>query len=463
MGLKSRGELGVKAQLKKRFPGAFRAFETLVEARDASQATRADTFACLDGNVIMMATPNSATTFDAVVAIVTNTIKSTIATASVVIVVFDDPSNITMAKVQEQLRRDSSRASTSVFCSSDMQSEVPTSDEYTAEDVAKSQDIQALLRNRPTRYRFIDEVCRAVLAKVRPLIDDWKKNGFGDTHIVFDGVDARGADRPIGEPRVSGMVSDSEEALKLFSREFAIGEGDLKLAYVARCVRNASVASAGGIAENMKLSLCSTIDTDSFAIELIEEVRRAESGVTCNLNTLLCMRERASKRGRDDDHAAYFTCCDIALLHAMLQRHMWGRPPVSPTPQDQRAALTLLISGWAMCGCDFVDEVKPMRSDVVFEVIGDLVRRNRDVVQLMAHCWKGNRADLRLARPALSKLVSACSSRLGGMARINKQSLSSLDSLDEMVYNKTFWTAAYWNSVEFKGNLEEFGFYVPFA
>eukprot|EP00966_Prymnesium_polylepis_P098801 2288027-Prymnesium_polylepis.1 len=64
------------------------------------------------------------------------------------------------------------------------------------------------------------------------------------------------------------------------------------------------------------------------------------------------MRERAQKRGTEDEVPSYYLCCDVALLHNLLQKSMWGATR-NPTARDQRAAITLLVSGWAACGCDF--------------------------------------------------------------------------------------------------------------
>lgn len=460
MGLTSKKNVGVKAQLRSRFPSAFRDFGNLVDARDASSATRQQTFACVDGNVLMMAVPMGAKTMDAFVSIVTNSIKATLATTAVTVVVFDDPASLTLAKTQEQMRRDAHRASTMVQCSNDMFT-APTNDDYTGEDIGNVPDVQALIRNRPTRSRFIDEVCRIVMERLQRLIDEWNAAGYEGGHVIFDGIDARGAARPLREPRQPSIVATSAEAKAAFYRETVIGEGDLKLAYLGRSVRMGA-ALGTGIFQNLRLSLCTTIDTDSFAIELIEEARRSSDAKVSPVNTLICMRERASKRGRDDDHEAYYLCCDVSLLHAQIQRHMWGMSSV-PSPRDQRAAMTLLVAGWAVCGCDFVPEVNPMRSDVVFESISEIVRRHPESLEIMENAWLGQRDNMALLHQPIRQLIIACASRLGGMPRVKAQNLSNLRNIDVSVLRRASWVIAYWNSVEYRGNLDDFGFYVPYA
>ena len=106
MGLKCSGKTGVKAQLQQRFPQAFRRFDNLCDARDASMASRAQTMACVDGNVVLMSVPQSCTTLDSYVAIVFSSLKQTVATVALTVVCFDEPEALTEAKRQEQERRD---------------------------------------------------------------------------------------------------------------------------------------------------------------------------------------------------------------------------------------------------------------------------------------------------------------------------------------------------------------------
>ena len=81
MGLHSDRNNGVKAQLLKRFPQAFREFGELAEARNASEATREQAYACIDGNVLLMAVPKAATKLDDYVVILYSTLRKAIATA----------------------------------------------------------------------------------------------------------------------------------------------------------------------------------------------------------------------------------------------------------------------------------------------------------------------------------------------------------------------------------------------
>jgi hypothetical protein len=456
MGLKCSGKNGVKAQLLSRFPQAFREFESLVDARDASHAEREETFSCIDGNVILMSVPRSATKLDDYVAIVTASLKRAISTCFVTIVVFDEPSAMTEAKVQEQMKRDAARAATSVACSADIQVIHPTDDNYTKEFVEQSQDVHPLVENRGSRGRFFDEVAARVLCNLNSQIERWNASGYKGGHVLFDGVDPRGADRPLGQSRDAGVVGSCERLVDLFRRQIAIGEGDMKLADLGRRVRALSEAGDDDFGSS-KLSLVTTIDTDSFAIELIEEAKRVGQKESKPHHTLLCMRERARKRGADDERPAFFLCCDISMLHGLLQRAMWGLDR-SPSPIDQHAAITLMAAGWATAGCDFLS-LKGMRSDLVFDAMPVVVKTIPEALESIKFCFTGKREDMDKTHQAIRALAMTCASKLMDIPRVKKDVLPSIRNPDDMIVRRAAWTAAYWNSIEHKGAMDEFGFF----
>ena len=272
--------------------------------------------------------------------------------------------------------------------------------------------------------RFFDELAVRVMEKLKDQIERWSRSGHFGGHVVFDGIDARGADRPQGEPRQRGLLSSSDALAALLAREGDAGEGDLKLALMGRRVRALARATAEeSPLKSARLNLCTTTDTDSFAIELIEEARRSGEPVT-PANTLLCMRERAktAKRAREDNEEVtgqgYYTVCDVAMLHALLQRHMWGMHR-SPTPVDQRAAISLLAAGWGLARCDFV-ELQPLQAKVVLDSIGEIVKMHTDVVGEMRHAWEGDRAAVERTHAPIKMLMAACASRLMSTPRIKK-------------------------------------------
>lgn len=475
MGLKCNAKHGVKAQLLSRFPDAFRKYSTLVDARDASNASREEAFACIDGNVLMMAVPKTCRTFDAYVGIVYSSLLRAIATAMVTVVVFDDPDSMTEAKKEEQKKRDSQRAATSVVCSEELQP--PNNDDYTKELIMENQNVHDLKNCRGTRMRFYDEVAMTAMERLKVQISKWNNSGYPGGYVAMDGVDCRGASRGIGEKRVAGFVSSSDGLEEVFAREANIGEGDLKLAFLGRRVREMTTKESTeglpcpvdvdaqtdahkehvGRLKRTKLTLCTTIDTDSFAIELLEEARRSGQSAASSANTLLCMRDRQNKRGRDEDAESCYLCCDVALLHELIQRYMFGISR-NPSANDQRAAMSLMVAGWSLCGCDFV-EVKGMRSDIVFDSMPKLIKKQEAILHKMQFAWAGQRDALVMIHEPIRDLLIECAHKL-----IDVRTQKKMDAIDNMMHpndiviNRAAWVCAYWNSCEYKGNMSDFGF-----
>lgn len=457
MGLKS-APTGVKAQLRARFPRCFREFATLAEARDAIKLQRAQTVVCTDGNVLMMGVPQSCSTFESYVNMVSSILRTALATSIALVVVFDEPEHMTEAKLEEQTKRDASRRSTSVVCSSDLKS-VPDSDDYTKQYIDISTDVHSLVRDRRTRGRFFDAVCVEVMGRLRAQMARWEASGHPTGTVIFDGIDARGADRPVSEPRCPNIVSTHDAAASCFKRDTPTGEGDIKLNEIGARIRQN--ASEGQAFEGVRLTIVNTIDTDSFAIELLGDARRHITRDDSKVSTLLAMRERGTKRGTDEEKPASYLCCDVTLLNKSIQKHMWGVER-SPTPADQHSALTLMVAGWSLCGCDFV-EVKGLRADIVFDAIKEIVKLHADTMSAMRSTLDGDRSRVpALCRP-IKLLLCACASHMNSMPRVKKASADAVRYVDETPLLRASWLLNYWNLNEFRGDLHEFGFVRPFA
>ena len=459
MGLKS-DRKGVKAELKLRYKQAFKEFPSLVDARDSSLATREESFAVLDGNVLVHGIPQAARSLDAYIAILTTVLKKAIATSAVTAVVFDDPACLTEAKQQEQQRRDAARKATSVICSSDLFNDSPTDDNYETKDIESSPNVHELVGNRKTRLRFFDEVAIRVLKNLESQIDRWNNSGFKGGHVVFDGIDPRGGDRPLGYAREATMVGSSDKIVSLLRRDIQIGEGDLKLADLGRRVRALALQEDQNF-ENTKLCLTTTIDTDSFAIELIEEAKRYRETPRSSkpFNVLLCMRERPQKRGLDDEREAFYLCCDISLLQALLQQSMWSVHR-SPSAEDKHAAMTLMCAGWGMCGCDFL-ELKGMKSDVVFDSMPAVLQSHPAALDAIKCAFTGKRDDVIKIHDALRALTTTCASRLVDVPRIKQETLYGIKNPDDLILRRASWLSCYWNSIEHRGDMSDFGFFSP--
>ena len=263
MGFKSCPK-GVKKQLIARFPQAFQCFPSLIDTRLAVRTKRDETIIVLDGNVMLMSVPQSAKSLDEFVQIVFSSLYRAIVTANVTVVVFDHPGCLTAAKKAEQSKRDASQQQHQhIVHSEDMivDENHAHTDDYTVDYLESLEDLHPLVKTRASRLRLFDEV---TMRAFRKLENNLKWSGG---HLLLDGIDPLGAARAPGETRNPQIVSSSIEVGQLFRRTIQIGEGDLLLSYVGQKARQ--LASEGVFFDDYSLVMTCTIDTDSFAIEIM--------------------------------------------------------------------------------------------------------------------------------------------------------------------------------------------------
>ena len=404
-------------------------------------------------NVLLMQVPQSAATFSAYVCIVTNAIKSAMGSAALTIVCFDEPDAMTEAKLEEQRRRDAARNKTQPMCSNDIKTH-PPDDHYNEEDLDKLVDCHPVVRCRPARQRFFDEVGRQVLLNLQRTIETWAEQGH-ETVLLFDGLDPLGAKRPPNQKRRPQIYGSDEEMMEMFRREKAIGEGDLKLSVVEQRVKDLVLDDR----LEADLHLTVTIDTDSIAISLMDEARRnCEPVPVQEVKGCLCMRERATKRDLEDDEdarASYFVV-DYAHLLELIQAKIWGLNR-NPTPLDQRKATTLMCAGWAICGCDFVS-LPGMNAALVMNALPSYVKTAPELLDLMERCWSGDREATLSAVKALRRLVLMCAGDYAEAPRARKATVEKMRNYDSTVLQRAAWVISYWSHHEHSGSLHEFGF-----
>ena len=453
MGL-SGGPNGAKAVFRQRFGRAFGPMDTLKEMREVSGLPRAAALAVLDGNVMMNGLPTSVDTFGGYVQVLSGQIRAAHEAAAHVVVVFDEPAAMTEAKRDEQARRDAQRKPKEVLCSDDLVAGI-VDDRFTTEMLhAEGFNAKTLWGHRPARARFCDAVCVALL---RGFV---ARNAHRAGSLTFDGVDARGAERPFDEPRAAQVLSTNQEFWgPLLAREAPIGEGDLKLTDVTQRVHDAA-QTPGTLVAGVVLNLVVTIDTDSFAIELLQQGRRLRRGDGHNggnERTIVCFKERAQKRKGDDfEPKGHYLCCDVHVLHEELVRYFYGTLDLSREIEAQQpAALALFAAALACCGCDFV-EVKGMRVDLVLPIVRDIVRNHRDELQLMAHVLSPDRATVLRAAPAVSFLINEFADAIFEMPRMQKAHASAKSVCPAQVL-RALWTCSYWHQKEYK-NCTDWGF-----
>lgn len=399
-----------------------------------------------------MQVPRSAATFNAYIGIVTAAIRQAMGSAGVVLVVFDDPAHMTAAKREEQMKRDAQRIKAKPVCSEDL-TPFPQDDDYGPAELQGAANCHDIVGCRAARQRFFDETGRMVLLELGKSIAKWAQGG-SESAVVFDGLDPRGANRPVGEPRATQIFGSDAAVAALFQRAEPMGEGDLKLAWVEQRVRD--LAESGKLHATLHATV--TIDTDSIAIELMEQARRnCLPDPEHDVKGVLCMRERAQKReGWEDDSGAVYFCIDYGHLLRLLQEDMWGVAH-SPTPLEQRAAMSLMAAGWALAGCDFV-KVAGLNASLVMEAIPGFLKTAPELLQLMHNSWSGERTATQQLTPALRRLLLLCATNYSEKPRARKASIASMREHANELLLRAAWTVAYWNCHEFTDNLRDFGF-----
>ena len=232
------------------------------------------------------------------------------------------------------------------------------------------------------------------------------------------------------------------------------------MACVVQEQRDAGLAAFQGI----ELILISTIDTDSLAIELINEAAKAEERRLhgCSqMRTLLAFKEMTGKRGTDDFKSAY-ACFDLSLLLDQVLSFLFGKEK-DASAHLHRHSIALLSMAWTLCGSDFVS-VKGMRPDVATDVCGVLCKTDPQLLLPLSACWALQRDDVdglnkykRDACAIADRLVSEAGRVLGSMPRMSRSCASLKNEYSNTEAAKASWVSLYWHGMELK-NVAEWGF-----
>ena len=451
------GPNGAKAVFKHTFSSAFRNFDNLTQARKAVGVGRSETLAVLDGNVLVMAIPASVDTFPAYVTVLANQINAAVQAAAHVVVVFDEPAALTKAKAEEQRARDSRRTPRTPMCSGDLVA-CPKDDDYMTTDLkAEGLNVRLLMNHRPTRGRFHDALCVAVLEHLKANLVGGSEESWS---LTFDGIDRRGADRPIGEKRHAGILSSHPEMWnRVLARDEPIGEGDLKLTDVCHRVHAQRTVDASSPLAKVVLNLVNTVDTDSFLIELLQQSRREARSDDDDRNelTLLCLREPTRKRKGEVPTRAYFQCIDLSTFHDEISKYMFGVNVSLPDfVERKKLTMALLAACIALCGCDFV-AVQGLRCDLILPCVRDVARNSPDVLKLMHGVFTGKASDVRNASGAIRAVVENFIESLSGMSGHMNRSRLNASKYDDMQILRSCWILSYWLGYEFK-DVTKWGF-----
>jgi hypothetical protein len=439
MGLKG-GDTGCKAVFQTQFPDSFMACPRLDDVRQLVGVDRSETLAVLDGNVMVMAVPQSMTTFHQYVQILVAQITPVVEAAAHIVVVFDEPKAMTRAKQAEQRDRDAKRTSKTPVCSDELMACI-TTDEFTEEMLhADGCNVRMLMDHRKARPRFFDALCVAVR-------DHFLENTSGaEWSLTFDGIDARGANRAFDASRVAGVVStDDAFWAPLLARETAIGEGDIKLTDVSQRVHDDAKREASPV-HGVVLNLLVTVDTDSLAIELLKQQTRLQRVDATDRNelTILCLKEPARKRKGDDFvTASRFLCCNAARFYNDVVAYL-----VPECERDGPAAIALMVAALACCGCDFL-RVEGTRADLMLPVVKEVVRTRPSVLHDMKSIFETDDGSVRKAKAAVDAVLTQYAKEIATKPRMARSHASASNYCDAQVL-RALWVVSYWRGREFR-------------
>ena len=450
MGLAAKGDNGVKAMLRRKYPGAFARYATVEEATEGCGRTREEVVATVDGNVLLMQIPGSVERFAEYVDVLANILRSKLRSAAVVVVVFDEPEILTKAKREEQHKRDASRSGPAKYHSSDI-APVPADDDYDGAALRAVRNCHEILASRPARSRFYDaigvELVRCLGAELAATAAAQASQaaagagGVPPSVVLFDGLDPRGATRPANAPRnvrTFGAGQDAEAVAEALGHD-PIGEGDLKLAAIEASVRRVAARPEAERPTPLRAAcvhFAVTIDTDSLAIGLLERARRdVEDPTRGPFQSALLMRERSQKRGRDGEEGqASYLVCDYDALYLLVQKDLWNvRLSVlrQMDPEQKRIAMTLTVGGWILAGSDYA-EIKGPHATMTTEAVPGVLQRAPRLLAMTKAAWSGDiRARLPLPQ-VLRRLVDLSVRNYADGPRVKKSTLADLEHYDEV-------------------------------
>ena len=452
------GDRGAKSTFKKRFEKAHAYHARFVNAQHATKHDRASTVAIVDANVTTRLAPPVVTQFGDYVRFLAEQLDHAVQAAAFVVVVWDEPENTTKAKKMEQNRRDALAKAKQPVASDDVDDGVPKDDVYGRDELMRTNCKQIVDVHRLARARMYDEMCIAVLAYME------ENYGSGSWSLAFDGVDARGVDRPPNATRKPGVLSNESWWNDVLTRATPIGEGDLKIPDCHQRVF-AHAQQPGSPLCDVKLAMIWTTDTDSLIIELLAEAKRVDTlapDVRNKQQVMLCFREAAQKRKYAESTPVQFLCIDVGALYSAVVQFLFGTLNLCPAAiARRRAAVTFLAIGLAACHSDF-SGIKGFHVHHAFDAIRSVLQSHPEILDTMHVSWdESSHQSAMLMLPALELLVKEYGSHLGSIPRMH-QARASLRNAHELQLLRVLWTCAYWNQKEHT-NVEAFGFFESVA
>lgn len=464
MGQKS-GEKGVKFSLRREFQDAFARFFTLEEFASALSYAPEQLLVAVDGNVLLRQIPTKIekpatehlpvhvgpTTLDDQVGILVKKVLNFFKATNIVVIVFDQPETITLAKEAEQKKRDGKDGE--VATSSDL---CTISDHYNLHALQTTPDLPKFVKERPRRPRYYDELLRQACQRVAGFV------GRSGKTLVIDGLDERGALRPVGALRMPssfGFGNNAAAMVQWFLDYDHTGEGDLKLPVVyERTLAAHKNEEAPEELRNIVGFTTYTIDTDDYVIQLLA-VAAQDSADTLGapVKRFVAVYEPSTKKSKSyDDGKSTFSICDVECLYKLLQERWFDEPFRKirrNTEAEHRRELTnLFVAGCAMLRCDYVEKVDKLTFKRVLHVVS-VYAETRDLEALRV-CWQlGDRYNIRLlAAPVLVRFVNFEERTRKDLALREGE----LEAKTKNAVLQACWLLAYWNKKEIADDLNDF-------
>ena len=126
-------------------------------------------------------------------------------------------------------------------------------------------------------------------------------------------------------------------------------------------------------------------------------------------------------------------------------------------PTEARAAIALLVAGWALCGCDFT-KVPGLNASLTFEAVSSLIKQDPDALHAIRAAWAGGRDEVLAIERTLRRLVMLCAACLGERKGARQATKSALANVESVPLRRGCYTISYWCFNEPKGGVADFGF-----
>jgi hypothetical protein len=474
MGLES-GEFGAKRTILDmlQLHGSGRRTVTkLQELHVHYEINKTNAAVIVDGNVMVRASPQLS--YKDFCKYISDQVNGFFTSAKHVIVVFDEPEAMTVAKKEEQAHRDAQRKKREIITSRDLL-HLPQTDAYNEDDIKDCPNIHDLIENRPTRIRLMDMVfCNIMKEARRVKSQQLAMLGMAMTSLTFDGIDPRGDSRGHHEVRVPGIMSTEPKMQEMLHREKPIGEGDLKLVAVEQAIDRHRWEEDSPVA-SVRMVLHWTIDTDSLMINLVAEAERDSRGVK-DLISLLCLREPGRKRkGEDHFTPAHYQVVDMQSFYkaAMLLFFKEDSPQVRKLGRE---AVALLAMSMAACGCDFTgkNQIKGLRANEMFCTLAKVIDEDPTILPSMRGAWSGDIKETLKTCNVLKHVLGvygrmmgegahkvpvmlSAESYTGSVSKVRQKYALDIQSASDEGLLRAAWVCGYWHQCEFK-ELGQFGF-----